>query len=337
MATLKPTYRLTLGSTRIDSSRVSREQPVRALRADADLTTPAATLDAWLGNPEGLSVAVGDPARLEFGYDSSLTTVFTGTVDRVQPDLARLHVQALTDMAKLSRLRVNQVYENRTAGQIVSDLAGQAGVSTGTVQDGLDLPFYAVDDARSAYNHCQDLAERTGFDLYVTPEGELTFAAFGKTVPDHTFTYAQDVLALEVASMPQPFEGVHVWGESPASSEGTEAASWLVRDFGDFMGAAGSGTALRISDPAIRTKDAADASAEGRLAALARRATFGIAVVLGGAEVALGDAVTFLQAPDERLGGVFQVKRVTHRFSKTEGFTTRLEMWGSGAGPGGLL
>ena len=53
--------------------------------------------------------------------------------------------------------------------------------------------------------------------------------------------------------------------------------------------------------------------------------------------MALGDAVTFLQVPDDRLGGVFQVKRVTHRFSKSDGFTTRLELWGSGAGLGGLL
>ena len=333
----RPCYELALGATVIASGSVSSAGPLVRLHADADLATPAAIRDAWIGNPASVSVAVGDPAKLALGYDGSLTTVFTGTVDRVQADLVRLRVQALTDVARLLRLRANQVYENQRAGQIVSDLAGQAGVSTGTIQDGLDLPLYTVDDARSAYDHCQDLAKRTGYDLYVTPEGELTFAAFSKAAPDHTFVYAQDVLALEVASLPQAFERVEVWGESPASSEGTEAASWLVRDFSGSMGAAGSGAALlRISDPAIRTKDAADASAEGRLAALARRATLGTAVILGDAEVTLGDAVTFLQVPDERLSGVFQVKRVTHRYGKTEGFTTRLELWGGGGGSGGL-
>jgi hypothetical protein len=111
-----------------------------------------------------------------------------------------------------------------------------------------------------------------------------------------------------------------------------EAASWLVRDFSSSLGSAGSGAPLRVSDPAIRTRDAAQASAKGRLADLARRTTFGVALVLGNAEVALGDAVTFLQAPDDRLGGVFQVKRVTHRFDKVNGFITRLELWGCGSG-----
>ena len=335
---LNPTYRLTLGNTRIETSDVSSTHPVLALRTDADLDTPAAALDVWLGEPEDISIAPGDATKLELGYESDLTTAFTGVVDRVKPDLSRLHVQALTDSVKLLRLRVNQVYENQTAGQIVSDLAGQAGVSTGAIQDGLDFPFYVVDDARTAYQHCQDLAERSGFDLFTMPDGKLNFAAFDKAVPDHTFTYAQDVLSLEVASMPPSFERVEVWGESPASSEGSEAASWLVRDFSGSMGAAGGGSTLRLSDVSIRTKDAAQTSAEGRLATISRRATFGVAIVLGSPEVAPGDSVTFRQAPDDRLGGVFQVKRVTHRFSKAGGFLTRLELWGGGGDPlGGLL
>jgi hypothetical protein len=101
---------------------------------------------------------------------------------------------------------------------------------------------------------------------------------------------------------------------------------------------AGSGNTLRLADPAIRTKEAAVAAAEGRLGALTRRATFGTAVVVGAANVALADAVTFAQAPDDRLRGVFQVKRVLQHFSKSHGFTTRLELWGSsGRALGGLL
>jgi hypothetical protein len=335
---LKPGYKLTLGTTSLSSTSVSSAGPLVGLRVDADLTTPAATLDAWFGNPQSIAVAEGDPARLELGYDGSLTTVFTGVVDRVRVDLSRLHIQALADMAKLLRLRVNQIYENQTAGQIVADLAGQAGVGTGNIQSGPDLPFYLVDDARNAYQHCRDLAERAGFNLYMTPDGKLTFATFSKVAPDHLFTYAQDVLALQAAHLPPTFGRVEVWGESPASSEGAEAASWLVRDFSSSLGAAGSGNTLRVSDPAIRTKEAAVASAERRLGALTRRATFGTAVVVGNAEVALADAVTFLQAPADQLRGVFQVKRVVQRFSKSHGFTTRLELWGSGgSSSGGLL
>lgn len=333
-----PAYRITLGSTTIESSRVTRDEPVVLIRTDADLTSPAPALDVWLGADAGVRMAAGDPASVELGYANagSRATVFTGTIDRVHPDLRYLHVQALADTVTLTRLRVNQGYEDRSAGQIVSDLANQAGIQTDTVQNGIDVPFYVVDDSRSAYEHCRDLAERAGFDLYTTPEGKLMFAGFSGGTADHTFTYADDVLALEVAQMPAPYERVEVWGESPASSEGADAASWLARNSADFAGSAGSGPILRLSDPAIRTKDAADASAKGRLDVITRRATFGVAVVLGAAEVAAGDAITFRDVPDRRLGGVLQVKRVTHRFSKTAGFTTRFEFWGSGGGPGGF-
>jgi len=361
----KPAYRLTLGGTTLASAGVpagggdlisaaagalaagvagavggsgpaAAPAPV-AIRADADLASPAATLDVWLGSPAALSVAVGDPAKLELGYGTTLSAAFTGVVDRVEPDLTRLHVQACTGVTELFRLRVNQVYEHQTAGQIVADLSGLAGLATGTIQDGPDLPFYVVDDARSAYQHCRDLAERAGFDLFVNPDGELAFAAFDKAAPDHQFAYARDVLSLGVRATPAPVGRVEVWGESPASSEGAEAASWLVRDFTGSVGAAGSGVTLRVSDPAIRTKAAADASAGGRLAVLTRRATFGVAVVLGAPDVAVGDAVAFTGVPDDRLGGTFQAKRVTHHFSKSDGFTTRLELWGGAGGLGDLL
>ena len=204
------------------------------------------------------------------------------------------------------------------------------GLLPARVQPGLDLPFYVVDDTRTAAAHCRDLAARAGFDLYVTPDGELTFAVFDKVSADHRFSYARDVLSLEVATAAPIYEKVEVWGESPASSEGVEAASWLVRDFSGSVGSAGSGATLRISDPALRTGDAAGQSAKGRLAVLSRRATFGVAEVLGSPSVALGSAVSFLNAPDARHKGVFQVKRVTHAFDKVNGFTTRLELLGGG-------
>jgi phage protein D len=350
MPVQRPAYRLTLGSVAFTSgaaapsgnlataaagalglNAAATESVLDGLRVDADLEAPG-SLDAWFGKATALTVAAGDAAGLQLGYGSSLSTVFVGTVQAVEPDLARLRVRALTDDAKLSQLRINQVYENQDAGQIVSDLASQAGLSTGRVQSGLDFPFYVVDDARTAYRHCRDLAERAGFNMYVSSDGDLTFAAFDKVTADHSFSYAKDVLSLQVSTSPPAYQAVEVWGESPASAEGLEAASWLVRDFSGSAGSAGSGASLRLTDVAIRTRDAAGSSARGRLADLTRRATFGLAVVLGSPQVVLGDAVTFDGVPDDRLAGVFQVKRVSHTFSKPSGFTTRLELWAGGGG-----
>ncbi len=325
-----PTYKLTLGTTTIDSGSVSSADPLVRLSTDADLETPAAALEVAIANPQGISVSVGDRASLELGDDTALHTVFTGRVDRVEPGLERLRVTALSEVTKLLRLHVNQVYENQTAGGVVADLAAQAGVATATVDDGLDLPAYVVEDRRSAYHQCRDLAERTGFDLYSTPEDELTFAAFAKAAPDHVLRYGQDLLAARVAQAAPSSGKVEVWGESPASAEGAEAASWLAHDFSSARGSAGSGGLRRLDDPAIRTKEAAAASAEGRLGAIGRRASFGATVVLGAAQLVLGDAVSLLGSPGDRLGGVFQVRRVSHRLSARRGFTTRLELRGTG-------
>lgn len=328
---LTPSLRLSLGPVVVDSGAPSSADPLVRLRVDADLADPAATLDVWLGELGG-SIGVGDAARLELGYGDDRAVVFTGSVDRVEPDLEGLHVQALDDAAKLLRLRIGQVYEQQTAGQIVTDLARQAGVRTGSVQDGLGLPFYVVDDVRSAWQHCRDLAERAGFDLYLTPDAALTFVPPPTAGADHRFTYARDVLTFEVADLPQDVGRVEVWGESPASSEGVEAASWLVADFSASLGTAGSGTTLRISDPAIRTKDDAQASAKGRLAALSRQAVSGSAAVLGNPQVVVGAMVTVVDVPDPRLDRILQVRRVTHHLDKRGGFVTRLQLWGSTGG-----
>ena len=335
MVALNPSYRLTLGGTRIDSSRVSSADPLIGLHTDADLETPAAAFEAILG-ASGPAIAVGDRATLELGYDDNLHTVFTGSVDRVEPGLERLRVVALSDVSKLLCLWVNQVYDSQTAGGIVTDLATQAGVRTGAVEDGLDLPTYVIEDRRTAYHQCRDLAERAGFDLYTTPEDELTFAAFTKTTPDHDLRYGQHLISASVAATSPSFGRLEVWGESPASADGVEAASWLAHDFSGSRGSAGSGNLRRLDDPALRTREATTASAKGRLAASAQRGRVGDAVLLGDAEVALGDAVRLHQAPDSRLGGLFQVKRVNHRLSRRQGFTTRLELRGKKATLGGL-
>ena len=87
----------------------------------------AGTLDVWLGSASGLSVAPGDAVILQLGLrrqpdDRSSPAPSTSSnpispAARPRPDRRR----------ETAPLRVNQVYENQSAGQIVSDLASQAG------------------------------------------------------------------------------------------------------------------------------------------------------------------------------------------------------------------
>lgn len=75
--------------------------------------------------------------------------------------------------AILAALRVNQSYEQQTVGDIARDLAGRAGVPTGTIADGVSLPFVVVDDRRSVYQHLAALARSSGLLASIAPDGKL--------------------------------------------------------------------------------------------------------------------------------------------------------------------
>jgi hypothetical protein len=225
-------------------------------------------------------------------------------------------------------LRVDQTYENRSTGDIVRDLASQAGVDTGTVEDGIRFPVYVIDSRMNAARHIHRLAERCGFDAYVTPGGELEFRQFTRSSADHVFTYGRDILDYSLTVRPERAAQVVVEGESPASAEGDDAASWLTKTFqqGQATGGTGSETVL-VEDPAIRTTEAANLRAEGVLRRLRQRATAGTLRVLGRPEVKLGDAIRIEEAPDDRLNNVFQVRAIRHRLSKRTGLVTHVAFW----------
>jgi len=146
------------------------------------------------------SVAIGDTGTVSLGYeDSSTDLVFTGQVESLRRSAhGTLRLAAGNGGAPLSRLRLNQSYEQQAAGDVVGELAGRAGVGTDTVEDGVDLPFYVLDDRRSAYEHIAALARKSGYLAYFTPEGKLNFKPFAAGRPVQTFAYGQDILALEV-------------------------------------------------------------------------------------------------------------------------------------------
>ena len=127
----------------------------------------------------------------------------------------------------------------------------------------------------------------------------MTFAIFDKAVrgPDlHVRTRISSVLRLTIA--PAQFEQVDVWGESPAEQRRRRGRQLAGARLLGRVGSAGSGALLRVSDPAMRTRDLAAASARGRLADVTRRATHGVAIVLGDPTVQLGGAVGFDDTPD---------------------------------------
>lgn len=284
-----------------------------------------------------LPAAVGDDVLVSLGYaDSSAEAVFTGSVSGIAHTLAGpSRVTATDGGAALARLRLNQSFESQTAGDIVRDLAGRAEVSTGTVEDGPDLPFYVVDDRRTAWEHVAGLARRSGFLATVDAEGKLGFGPPASGSPAASFTYGVDLLALEVTQAAPLAAGLRIVGEGAAGSQGSDAWSWLVNDPAAVAGTAGTPGRV-FSDPALRSAEAAKGAANAAFAASEAWALTGRLLVPGSPAVTPGSTVEVSGAPQEALNGSFRVLRVRHALSKTAGFTTRLHFVKAGAGGGGL-
>ncbi len=322
---LTPAYKLTIGRKVVDTTHEPKASTVVDLAVRLDLDTPADSFECILGPVDGLKPARDDDAEIELGYadNGSLTKVLTGTVVTVEPALTAVRVAGYTPAQTLLRSFLDQTYENKTAGQIVSDLAGRAKVDVENAEDGISFPAYVVDTRRSFYRHMLDLAELCGFDLYFNPDGKLVFEKFitGKTV--HVFEFAKHIVGLEVQKAPPEAGRVEVWGESPTGSHGDDAAAWLTKDFSGSKGTAGSGDPLLLIErPALRTSDAAQAAADAASTRIQRRTLRGRVLTIGRPQVMLGDAIGLRGLPDSSLNTNFQVRSVTHRITKRDGFTT---------------
>jgi hypothetical protein len=362
---LKVAYTVSLGGLQLDSAADPRTELLavdvfRSMNAAADycrvtlyappapqpdlLTQAIGAAASALGfgeeaaAEEGPSIAVrgetirhGAPIEISLAVGDQSARVMTAEVDGLGSSLERTTLVGRSALQKLAATRLNAVYQNQSTGQIVRDAASQAGVQVGQVAAGTTWPYLVIDETRPLFRHLRDLARREDCDLFVDDRDRLTLAHFDKTAPDHTFHYGIDLLALELRRDEPALERTRVYGDSPASSEGTTAWPWLIKDPAPLGGAAGEG--LRVGawrDGAVRTKDAADRLATARLGAAKDGSSSGRLVLPGAPSVAVGDAIEIRSAPQPELNGLFKVTAVRHLLAKDAGYVTHV--WFSGQG-----
>lgn len=263
---------------------------------------------------------------IELGYadNGGLTQVMIGGVVNVEPTLLTRRITGHSSLQLLQHAFVDQTYEEKNAGQIVRDLADQAGISVATVENGIAFPAYVVDGRRCVARHLHDLADLCGFDLYINADNELVFKQFTGGATVHVLDYARHILELEIVRNPATVSQVEAWGES-AGSGAADTWAWLTKDFSALRGTAGTGDARRLLErPVLRTGVAARSAANALLTDLQRRAVGGSVVIAGRPEVKLGDAVRLREAPEASLNGDYQVRSVTHHLNKQTGFTTAI-------------
>ena len=285
-------------------------------------------------------VALGDEGTIKLGYeDEGATIVYSGRIESIRRDArGSVRITVANASATLAAFRLHQSFENQTAGDIVSELASQADVTTGNIADGSDFAFHFIDDTRSAWQHIARLARVNGFLALITPENELDFRAPAAGEPLQTFTWGVDILALHRREAEAAFDAVTVAGEGAAGSDGAEAWNWLTKDPAAVSASAGSGQRSRVViDRALRSADAVQTAAQALVDAAARAALTGTLQVPGAPAVVPGAHVKVADTPGGTMDGELLVMRVRHTFDKRAGFRSRIEFAGSSGGGGGSL
>lgn len=344
--TLKPTFTLTIGEQVSNS-----DQPAfgpRSFHVERDMDVPADSLRIDLF--ERPDIELGTPVSLELGHDGENEQVFTGKVSLMRPTLSGVAVLALGSMDGLLNLRTAVTYESQSIGSIARDLVDQAGLETGTVDNGPTLPRFAVDRRLSAYAHLRDLAERLGFELYCDRDGKVMFhglggaasldaagGALGAAVSAVSsalglggaegYLFGQHLIQANTWRRAPAWNSVDVGGESPMSSQGESTAHWLTVNDSDYRGSAGSGDpAGLLIDGAARSKDLANRFAAGRLFTAQRSAHQVSFTVLGNPGVELGDDLSVSEVPDSIVNGQGYVRAIRHQFSDRTGFVTEFRI-----------
>ncbi len=325
-----------LGSN-LDVGDISKQYVV-SIAVETSLAPSVDVVEIYLsGGEQAPRVTIDDTGTIALGYeDSSTELILTGQIESTRHNLSRINrITATNGSATLAKLRVNQSYEQQTAGEIVNDLASLAEVETDTIEDGISFPFYVVDDRSTAYQHIANLAKKSGYLAYFTPEGKLNFAPFSAGDPVQTFTYGQDILALQLTDAAPVVGSVTTVGEGAAGSQGQDAWSWLVKDPASVQATAGEGDSEHlVSDASLRSSDAAQQVAAGLASAAAFMQLTGKLLVPGAPAVVVGSTIEITDAPQDALNGLCQVRWVRHHFSKHQGFTTQIGF--SKAGEGGF-
>lgn len=349
---LKVTYNLTINNWSINSDADPRTEFID-LETSHSLASPndvclisvyappapqPGLLDQAVGEEGSVSVQVrgndiktGDPILIQLTADDVSEKVMTAEVWSFHSLLGQTKITGRTGMQKLASTRINQVYENQSLSQIITDLAGQAGLSIGSVDTGSTYPYFVLYESKNLWQYCRELAIRDGLDFYFDTDNQLTMTTFNKTGADHTFFYGIGILDLQLFNHQMPGDLVRVYGESPSSNQGPETWHWIAKDISPFQGEVGQGTdTIEIADGAIRTKEAADTYAVSKFGAIKDHSTWGRLKILGNPKVKLADAVEIKNAPKPELNGLFKVTSVRHVLNKKEGYLTYIGFSGLG-------
>jgi hypothetical protein len=320
MSLLRPACTITVEG----NAYTSAEAALRALEVELDLGDGHDLMVLHCSHLSPLRDAQPDTAcTLSLGYNDIEEEVFTGLIDRVEHDLTGVSIEVLAATLPLSFRYGAQTYQDQTVADIIADLAGQAGVTTGTLDADTKVTIWQVNEQRSAWWHINRLARLGDHELFCDPQGALNIRPAGSGGLSHTLRFGAEILAMKAADRR---DGGGRWLYAPAGA-GSELGSdkWhiILRE-----AVSESPQGPTCIDGALRDRDTAETVTTGAEARRTRSLFNGSVLIMGNSAIRPGDTVDLTDLPhlDSVTG---RVLCVYHRFDGQHGFTSQLSLGGN--------
>ncbi len=319
---LQPYAQLTLDGKTISVS------PMRAVRVCRRLSGSTDELRFAMALNAGLDIAGDALVSLEMGWADSGITVFTGTIVSLEYTLNEVHGIAHGSQKDLAQTRIDETFIDQNAGDVVKALADRAGLDTGIIDSGIQLPKYLAEGSLSLFDHLHLLARICGVDVFTDEDGKINFTKREAFTADYTYQYGINLMDARIRKNTPAISSIQVIPESPASQEGTQASSWFVKSSRDISATAGQGNIRRFSTALCTTKEAAQTAAKSYQRDIERRGIKGKIMVMGQPEANPGQVVELKDMPDQNTNGYYEISGVDHALDGISGFKTTLHLWG---------
>jgi hypothetical protein len=305
----------------VDGRRfTSAEAAVGWLEARLSLggTHDTVRIGLWLRSRTA-GIAPGARVSVALGEGNDVVDVWAGKVSHVALGERHVIVEGLSFTASLSNQHLTRTWQEQKVEDIVRDLTGDVDIDE--VDASLQLPWYAIDARRTVWSHVRELAAMIGADVAATASGAVRFVPARTAAQSHELRHAAHLIRWRFGELPvATTRGVRAYGA--ASEAGSQQWHWLLGDSGQSGGGSIPG--------AIRTRDAADASARARSDHAWRQAHRASVLAVGSPRIRAGDVVRVTDLPDVPQKQ-YRVIGVLHRLDGATGFTSLLQMEGAAA------
>jgi hypothetical protein len=316
------TFRIVLGGKKPQSEEAGVQTN---LRVSTRSTNQAGVARVTVLDGGGV-ISAGD----ELSVSVQNERLHTGTVTKTESGVGdRIRVTSFDALHQLKQTFISETFDRESASVAIRSIADTAGISVNASAPVLTRTISTSFKDVRADAALEKITKLTDTILFVNTKNTVVIGSAAELAFDLKIGARRPLSRLIETSAgarrPQ-YQSVQVIGNTPTSKRGREARHLISSQ--PVLSQAGEGQPSFIfEDDSITSQEQANSVARSLLRRLTEQQQGGFAVVVGRPRIRPFDTVVF---PEQQGGSTFLVSGVEHTISERSGFTTRLELGGTG-------